>query len=100
MCDIDSETLIFPRNIQVAQLLALCDQETPQMDARKGTVEEKRRGRKRSLLTFSEITDAFVENSVKSGKAAWQLAKSRKLAGDDTLFNTLHEKAEGLKDVV
>ena len=30
---------------------------------------------------------------MKSAKAAWQLAKSRKLAGDDTLFNALHEKA-------
>ena len=41
------------------------------------------------LMTFSEVTDAFVEGSVKMEKDAWALAKSRKVAGDDVLYNTL-----------
>ena len=40
-------------------------------------------------MTFSEVTDAFVEGGVKSAGAAWNLAKQRKLAGDDTLYSTL-----------
>eukprot|EP00959_Pyramimonas_sp_CCMP1952_P359168 7520429-Pyramimonas_sp.AAC.1 len=46
-------------------------------------------GRKRSLLTFSEITDAFVEANVVTEKDAWALAKQRKVDGDVTLYNTL-----------
>ena len=57
------------------------------MDARNG--QAGMRGRKRKLMTFSEVTDAFVEKHVKTEKEAWEMAKSRKLAGDDTLFNTL-----------
>lgn len=46
-------------------------------------------GRKRKLLTFSELTDAFVEGEVKCEKDAWILAKQREEAGDYTLWNTL-----------
>ena len=46
-------------------------------------------GRKRKLFTFSEVTDIFVEGQVRTERDAWMLAKTRKLAGDDTLFNTL-----------
>ena len=53
LCDIDSDPWTFPRNVKVEQLLTLCGKDTPQMDARNGAVEEKGRGRKRSLLTFS-----------------------------------------------
>jgi len=45
--------------------------------------------KKRSLLTFSELTTTFVENNVRSKRDAWMLAKRQKVAGDDTLFNTL-----------
>lgn len=94
LCDLDRDPWAFPRNVKTDQLLALCDKHTPQMDVRNGqAIPGGTRGRKRSLLTFSEITDAFVENHVKSAKDAWTLAKARKLAGDDTMFNTLHDKA-------
>ena len=35
------------------------------------------------------MTDAFVEANAQTEKGAWVLAKTRKVAGDDTLFNTL-----------
>ena len=66
-------------------LLAICDTPTPQQDARNGFST----GRKRKLLTFSEITDAFVEGKVRTEKDAWQLAKNRKVSGDETLWNSL-----------
>ena len=84
--DIDQSPWSWPR-VQTASLLSLCAQPSPQMDGRNGNLP--RRGAKRKLLTFSEITDAFVEGSVKTEKDAWTLGKSRKVAGDDTLFNTL-----------
>ena len=40
-------------------------------------------------MTFSEITDAFVDAGVRSEQEAWQLAKARKVDGDDTLYNIL-----------
>ena len=49
------------------------------------------RGRKRKLMTFSEIMDAFVEAGVKTEKDAWTVAKRRKTAGDDALWNTVGE---------
>lgn len=70
-----------------AVLQNLCIDASPQMDARSGG--SGRSGRKRKLLTFSEVTDAFVEARVRSEREAWVLAKSRKIAGDDALFNTL-----------
>ena len=82
--DLDQEPWHWPTSLTTQQLQALCQQSCPQMEARNGNP-----GRKRSLMTFSEMTDAFVENSVRTSKEAWQLAKSRKVAGDDTLFNTL-----------
>ena len=69
-----------------ASLLALCKQATPQMDGRK---EVAGPGRKRKLMTFSEVTDAFVEAGIKTDQQAFKLAKSRKVAGDDALWNTL-----------
>ena len=94
LCDLDRDPWTFPRSVKTDQLISLCDKDTPQMDARNGVpIPGSGRGRRRSLLTFSEITDSFVENNVKSAKEAWQIAKTRKLAGDDTLFNTLHDKA-------
>lgn len=45
--------------------------------------------RKRSLLDFSELTDVFVENSVRTPQAAWAIAKRRKQEGDVCLWNTL-----------
>ena len=55
----------------------------PQQDGRNG---HRKAGKKRALLTFSEITDCFVE--VRFAKDAW-LLKKWKVAGDDVLFNTL-----------
>ena len=86
LADLDFEPWSWP-SLPVASLLALCRRATPQMDARKPEVAGT--GRKRRLLTFSEITDAFVEADVKTEQQAFRLAKSRKVAGDDTLWNTL-----------
>ena len=58
------------------------------MEARNGQP-----GKKRELRTFSEITDAFVEHYVQTCKDAWQLAKARKISGDETLWNTLGAQA-------
>ena len=84
--DLDHNPWSWPQ-VPATSLLALCSQASPQMEARNGLPEG--RGRKRKLLTFSELSDAFVESSVKTEQDAWILAKSRKLAGDDTLWNTL-----------
>lgn len=86
LVDVDQRPWSWPP-IEPASLLALCDQPSPQMDARNDVGNT--RGRKRKLLTFSEITDAFVDGKVKCEQDAWRLAKARKVAGDDTLFNTL-----------
>ena len=72
-----------------AALLALCDKQSPQMGAR--SCGAPGLGRKRKLITFSEITDAFVEADVKTEKDAWMVAKRRKIASDDALYNTLGE---------
>ncbi len=84
--DLDRQPWSWP-SISAESLLALCNQPSPQMDARNG--QREGRGRKRKLMTFSEVTDAFVERDVKTEGDAWALAKARKIAGDDTLFNTL-----------
>ena len=84
--DLDTEPWSWPP-VRPGGLMAMVDEETPQMDARAD--DANRRGRKRKLLTFSELTDAFVEGRVRTERDAWLLAKDRKLAGDDTLFNTL-----------
>ena len=86
LADLDRNPWSWP-SVPSASLLALCEKPSPQMDVRNG--ESGVRGRKRKLMTFSEVTDAFVEGLVKTEKQAWELAKSRKLAGDDTLYNTL-----------
>ena len=84
--DLDFNPWSWP-HVSPAALLQLCSQPSPQMEARNGAVGA--RGRKRKLMTFSEVTDAFVEGGVKTEKDAWVLAKGRKVAGDDTLYNTL-----------
>ena len=84
--DLDRDPWSWP-DVPISSLLELCTNSSPQMDARNG--QAGMRGRKRKLMTFSEVTDAFVEKQVKTEKQAWELAKSRKLAGDDTLYNTL-----------
>ena len=84
--DIDCAPWSWPP-VAPGALQVLCDQPSPQMEARGGG--GGRGGRKRKLLTCSEITDAFVEGSVITEQDAWVLAKARKIAGDDTLFNTM-----------
>ena len=86
LADIDQDPWSWPP-VTPAALIAFCDQPSPQMDGRNG--QASGRGRKRTFMTFSEITDAFVEGAVRTEKDAWTLAKARKIAGDDTLFNTL-----------
>ena len=71
--------------------------QSAQQDARNGKAGKQ--GRKRALLTFSEVTDVFVEGNVRSEKEAWTVAKHRKEQGDDTLFNTLGSHAS-LSDLV
>ena len=82
--DIDRQPWSWPSNVTTEQLLVICNKSLPQMDARNNVP-----GRKRRLMTFSEVTDAFVEGAVRSPRDAWTLAKSRKISGDDTLWNTL-----------
>ena len=84
--DLDRNPWSWP-SVPAASLLSLCEEPEPHLDAR--GEKSKGRGRKRKLLTFSEMTDAFIEGQVKTEKQAWQLAKARKVAGDDTLYNTL-----------
>lgn len=84
--DIDTSPWSWPPASH-ASLAALCESPSPHLESRGHT--HAKSGRKRKLLTFSEVTDAFVEGSVKSEKDAWMLAKVRKMSGDDTLFNTL-----------
>ena len=83
--DIDQEPWSWP-SVEPSVLLALCEKMSAQMDGRNGSTGG---GRKRKLMSFSEITDSFVEGKIHTEKAAWILAKSRKVCGDDTLFNTL-----------
>jgi hypothetical protein len=83
--DIDRNPWSWP-HAEPSELVALCDKMSAQMGARNGLPGC---GRKRKLMTFSEITDAFVEGGVRTEKAAWVLAKFRKTGGDETLFNTL-----------
>lgn len=59
------------------------------MESRNAAGSGATKGRKRRLLTFSEVTDAFVEGSVRTARDAWVLAKRRKQNGDPTLWNTL-----------
>ena len=48
--------------------------------------------RKRVTLTFGELTDIIVENGVRTEQDLWSLAKRRKVAGDDTLWNRLGDE--------
>ena len=82
--DLDQSPWSWP-SVDVQKLKALCDKPTPQMLARNGVAS----GRKRKLLTFSEVTDVFVEAKVKTARDAWMVAKTRKTAGDEILWNTL-----------
>ena len=86
--DLDKDPWHWPSHVTTPQLMQLCQQSVPQMEARNGQP-----GKKRTLMTFSEITDAFVEHSVQTCKDAWQLAKARKISGDETLWNTLGAQA-------
>ena len=92
--DIDREPWSFPATT-IEALDKTRAAQSPQEAARNGET----RGRKRQLLTFSEITDAFVQNGVKHEKKAWQVAKQRKMEGDDTLYNTLGRE-QSVKDLV
>jgi hypothetical protein len=48
--------------------------------------------KKRKRMDFSELTDCFVANDVRTVKQAWQLAKTMKLDGDVLLWQTLGEQ--------
>ena len=83
--DIDRSPWSWP-TVEPAALEELCAKASEQMKGRNGSGQG---GRKRKLMTFSELTDAFVEASVRTEKDAWTLGKFRKEAGDDTMYNTL-----------
>ena len=87
--DIDRAPWTWPPT-PVASLDAIRRSQSAQQAARNGIVTG--RGRKRSLLTFSEITDLFVDNGVMTETDAWILAKKLKVGGDDVLWNTLGAK--------
>ena len=61
--DLDQELWSWPP-VAASALKALCSIDSPRMEARNGGA----RGRKRKLLTFSEVTDALVAGNVKSEK--------------------------------
>ena len=48
--------------------------------------------KKRKSLTFSELTDVVVENGIFSVEDLWQVAKARKMSGDDSLWNRMGEE--------
>lgn len=85
LSDLDREPWSYP-STQPAALVALCGQETPQLDGRSKVVAP---GRKRKFLSFSEVTDIFVEGAVRTERDAWTVAKRHKESGDDALWNTL-----------
>ena len=87
LSDIDRAPWSYPP-VPPKDLLALCATPSPQMEARSGGIVV---GRKRKLLTFSEITDIFVEEHIRTERHAWSLAKRRKELGDDVLWNTLDD---------
>ena len=93
--DIDRAPWSWPPT-PVERLVKLAEQPSAQIAARRG---ESKPGRKRTFLTFSEITDAFVEGGVVTEKDAWTLAKQRKVDGDLTLYNTLG-KEKSVKKLV
>ena len=86
LADTDQEPWSWPP-IAPAALIEFIKQPSPQIDAHSGDTSGV--GRKRKLMTFSEVTDAFVEANVQTDQDALVLAKSRKVTGDPTLFNTL-----------
>lgn len=104
--DLDPDPASWPHRTR-EQLLQVVAAETPANAVRNaakqaGTLAEpstqsaaKQRGRKRILVTFSEFTDAVIEGKVHSEEELWALARRRKEAGDDTLWNYLGS----LKDV-
>ena len=50
LCDLDRDPWTFPRSVKTDQIMALCNKDTPQMDARNGVpIPGAGRGRKRSL---------------------------------------------------
>ena len=83
--DLEMEPWSWP-SISAQSLIDLCE-----ASAKKANSEavHGHRGRKRKMMTFSEVTDAFLEKHVQTEKDAWTLAKARKAGGDDAVFNTL-----------
>ena len=61
--DLDKEPFSWPKTT-FAALQSLANTPTPQIDARNG----QGKGRKRALLTFSEVTDVFAEADVANAK--------------------------------
>lgn len=89
--DLDLSPWSWP-SISSDALLALRDKQSPQMAVRNGGGRAKEAGgpgRKCKLMTFSEISDAFVEGRMRTERDAWKLAKTREVAGDDTLYSSL-----------
>ena len=82
--DIDKSPWSWP-DMPLAKLRELCKEKAPELESNVAGG----RGRKRKLMTFSEVTDAFVETGIRTEKDAWTFARSRKADGDDTLYNTL-----------
>ena len=84
--DLDPEPWSWPTT-PMSVLLKVARDPPRGQGARNGREEGK--AWKRVHLTFSDLTDCFVENAVRSDKDAWTLAKRRKQDGDDILWNTL-----------
>ena len=88
--DIDRDPSSWPHTT-VQELDKIVESMSKQMAARNQGKELTMpgRGRKRSLLTFSEFTDVLLEHGVQTEQEAWAVAKQRKLGGDDTMWNSL-----------
>ena len=68
--DLDKDPWHWPSHVTTPQLMQLCQQSVPQMEARNGQP-----GKKRTLMTFSEITDAFSSILCKLAKTLGSLRK-------------------------
>ena len=89
--DLDTAPWSWPP-VPSANLLALCHQPCPQLEARADAANAG--GRKRKLLTFSEITDVFVEGRIRTERDAWMLAKDRKVAVDGLKKELLDKRSK------
>ena len=94
--DLDPDPTCWPCKTR-QQLLAIVEAENNALKTRNAlkageaqpemnSIKAKKR---RSILTFSELTDVVVERNIHTDGKAWEIAKSMKMQGDTVLWDTL-----------